>query len=539
MNRCVNGQMRRHFKLAFALALGASALCGAGGPTTTMLNVSSEGELPACDVGVFCYSITPSISDDGRFVVFTSTVQNIVPGPHTSGAVGQLLLHDRHTCELVRLSQTSAGIPGNFPSTYPVISGDGSTVAFTFSGTNLVSAPGLNMGTAQVMVYHRLNNTMELISKSAGGVAGNGSCGAVTISEGGRYVCFQSDADNLIAGDTNGMPDIFVFDRQANVMRRVNVGPNGEQSTQPSRRPAISPNGRYVAFDSNTSNFSPISTGGFTQCYLVDRDTDNDGIMDEPRATSIAMVSLTNAGLAANGHAYWPVPTPDGSAVVFNTSATNLVTGDTNGANDIFMRTLGSSTTTRVSVGPGGAQANAGSWFPMRFSADGRYMTFHSAAQGLIADATNGMTHIYRRDLTTGTNIIVSRNSDGDFADSSSEYAAISGNGEVVVYGSAGNNMIPGGSTNPDWVNVYARSFERHPPSCERLVCLGDIVSSTFLPPPDGQVDGFDLAYLLGAWGANPGDPADLVSDTFMPPPDGFVDGFDLAVLLGAWGPCE
>jgi hypothetical protein len=73
------------------------------------------------------------------------------------------------------------------------------------------------------------------------------------------------------------------------------------------------------------------------------------------------------------------------------------------------------------------------------------------------------------------------------------------------------------------------------------FVCVGDFVSNaTFQPPPDGNVDGADLAFLLGEWGPNPGSPADLVDNTtFQPPPDGVVDAADLAVLLGAWGACE
>src|SRR5690606_10449444 len=132
-------------------------------------------------------------------------------------------------------------------------------------------------------------------------------------------------------------------------------------------------------------------------------------------------------------------------------SATNLVLEVSNGASHIYLRDRMLGTTTRESVGPGGQQAAGGTYFPTHFSADGRYMTFHSASQDLVAGGHNGMTHVYRRDLHTGENLIVSRNSQGDFADSSSEVGVISASGDVIVFTSAGNNMIPGGSTNPDW----------------------------------------------------------------------------------------
>jgi glucose/arabinose dehydrogenase len=107
--------------------------------------------------------------------------------------------------------------------------------------------------------------------------------------------------------------------------------------------------------------------------------------------------------------------------------------------------------------------------------------------------------------------------------------------GELYITdGSSVRRIIPEGG-------VIDRNDNGIADGCERAPCPGDIVSSdTFQPPPDGQVDAADLAFLLGAWGANPGSLADMVtSRTFAPPPDGMVDGADLAYLLGAWGVCE
>lgn len=524
--------------------VGALIMClatAAGAATTTLVSKGSDGELPMCSDDEFCYSISPSMSDDGRFLAFSSTVQNIIPSPHTPTEMPQVLLHDRLHCTTVRLSQTAAGQPGDFPSTAPAISANGQVIAFGTRATNLVAAPGQSSSVTQIVVFDGSSGSLELISTSASGTAGDGSCAAVTVSADGRYVCFQSDASNLVRNDFNGQPDIFFFDRQSQTMHRI-VGLAGAEPNGPSRRPHMTDSGRFVAFDSSATNLTTTDTGNLTQAYLYDRDADNNGAFDEPGETSLELVSVNSDGQVASNNVYWPVPAPDGIAVAFSTTASNLVASDTNNANDIFLRHLETSTTTRESVGPGGAQAPNSSWFPFRFSANGRYMTFHSPSQGLVGEPHNGMTHIFRRDLVTGENVIVSRNFKGELADQSSEWADISADGSFVAFGSAGNNMIPGGSSNPDWVNQYVYSFhDAHPFDCIGGTCLGDVVDSdTFQPPPDGQVDGADLAFLLGAWGRNPGSTADLVdSGTFQPPPDGVVDGADLAFMLGAWGSCE
>ncbi len=515
----------------------------AGAESTTMINVSTTGELPSCPGTNYCYSVTPAISDDGRFVVYSSTVKNIVDGPQTDNYSPQLLLRDRLQCTTTRISQKPDGTPGNNPSGYPAISGDGEIIAFESRATNLVTAPGQSTAVSQIIVYVRATGAFELISKSAAGVAGNGSSAAVTLSSDGRYVCFQSDASNLVRGDNNQLTDIFVFDRQTQTMVRISNGMAGEEPNSANRRPSISEDGRFVAFDSSATNLTTTPTNNFNQAYLYDRDADADGVFDEPGETSLQLVSMSTSGQVANNHVFWPFVSPNGDRVAFNTNANNLVTGDTNGANDIFIRHIATNTTTRESVGPGGAQAPNSSWFPMHFSADGRYMTFHSASQGLVSETHNGFTHIFRRDLQLGVNVIVSRTDEGVLADQSNEYADVSADGSFVAFGSAGYNMVPGGSTNPDWVNQFVRSFtDAHPyDTCEATPCPADMVNSvTFQPPPDGVVNAADLAFLLGAWGPNPGSPADIVdASTFQPPPDGVVNAADLAYLLGSWGTCE
>ena len=128
----------------------------------------------------------------------------------------------------------------------PAISADGRFVAFSSDATNLV--PGDTNGTADVFVRDRQTGTTRRVSVGSGGAQGNGLSVDPAISADGRFVAFASDATNLVPGDTNGADDVFVRDRQTGTTRRVSVGSGGAQGDRVSFDPAISADGRFVAF---------------------------------------------------------------------------------------------------------------------------------------------------------------------------------------------------------------------------------------------------------------------------------------------------
>ena len=185
-----------------------------------------------------------SISADGRYVAFYSAASNLVPGD-TNGTC-DIFVYDRQTDTIERVSVAADGTQGNGQSTGPSISADGRYVAFYSAASNLV--PGDTNGMSDIFVYDRQTDTIERVSLAADGTQGNGSSVGRSISADGRYVAFYSIASNLVPGDTNGTCDIFVYDRQTDTIQRVSVAADGTQGNDNSADSSISADGRYVAF---------------------------------------------------------------------------------------------------------------------------------------------------------------------------------------------------------------------------------------------------------------------------------------------------
>ncbi len=327
-----------------------------------------------------------------------------------------------------RVSVASDGRQGNFDSqTFraPAMSADGRFVAFESSASNLVA--GDTNGRYDVFVRDRLAGVTRRVSVGAGGQANNGS-DSPAISADGRFVAFYSDASNLVAGDTNGRSDVFVRDRLAGVTRRVSVGAGGQANSE-SFGPAISADGRFVAFYSYASNLVAGDTNGRSDVFVRDR------LAGVTRRVSVG------AGGQANSDSFGPAISADGRFVAFDSSASNLVVGDTNGTFDVFVRDRLAGVTRRVSVGAGG-QANSDSLSPA-ISADGRFVAFESNASNLVAGDTNATDDVFVRDRLAGVTRRVSVGAGGQ-ANSSSGSPAISANGRSVAYTSNASNLVRG-----------------------------------------------------------------------------------------------
>jgi len=233
------------------------------GGTTERVSVDSSG-MEANGFGSF----GASISADGRFVVFTSYATNLVPGDTNGGL--DYFIRDRlnATTEIVNVS--SGGAQGNnFNGSDAAVSADGRFVAFESASTNLV--PGDTNGFVDVFVRDRQSGTTERVSTDSGGAEGNNNSRNAAISADGRYVAFASDAANLVAGDSNGFPDVFVRDRQSATTQRVNLHSDGTQANSESAYPSISGDGRHVSFRSSATNLVPGDTNGWDDVFVRDR----------------------------------------------------------------------------------------------------------------------------------------------------------------------------------------------------------------------------------------------------------------------------
>lgn len=348
------------------------------------------------------------------------------------------------TTYLASTTGTTPLASGNGYSDNPATSGDGRYTVFVSDATNLVAND--TNGVRDVFIFDNQTLQARRLSLSAQGVQSNGASANPAISGDGRYVAFASDATNLVLGDTNGFTDIFVVDTLTGVIARENVTSTGVQANGSSFRPSISQDGRYVAFESTATNLSPqVSTPG-THIYLRDRQTG-----------TTTLVSQSSAGAAGNGVSVQASISADGRFIAFASDASNLAAGDTNGVRDVFLRDVVAGTTARVSVSSAGVQADGSSRSPSLNRAsgsanDGRYVAFASDAANLVAGDTNGVSDVFVFDRVSSTTVRVSVSSAGAQAVDSSAVGfrigsinpSISSSGRYVAFASTADNLTPG-----------------------------------------------------------------------------------------------
>jgi len=272
----------------------------------------------------------PRLSADGRWLVYTSQASNLVPGDE-NGAT-DVFLYDRDSGVTRRLSVASDGSEANGDSRTPAISADGGTVAFISAATNLV---GDAVGNAeQVYVHDVASGQTELASVATDGKISNGNCFLPDLSADGSLVAFKSEGNNLVEDghpfpDENGAPDVFVRDRNAGTTERVSVDDFGNPSNGLSGGPAISDDGRFVAFISFASNFDPDDGNGFSDVFVFDRETgDNERVSLELENTGRPGGPVPDFPATMSGNGAW---------IGFASAAENLVDGDINNQIDSFI----------------------------------------------------------------------------------------------------------------------------------------------------------------------------------------------------------
>jgi Tol biopolymer transport system component len=415
--------------------------------TITPISVDSAGNLGNSG------SASNSISADGRFVAFTSDGSNIVPGDTNNN--NDIFVRDTLTNTTTRVSVDSAGNQGNSESYSASISADGRFVAFESLASNIV--PGDTNSSYDIFVRDTITNTTTRVSVDSAGNQGNSNSDGASISADGRFVAFTSDASNIVPEDTNSSTDIFVRDRLTNTTTRVSVDSAGNQGNGNSNSASISADGRFVAFTSGASNIVPGDTNNRNDIFVRDTITN-----------TTTNVSVDSAGNQGNNGSFTPSISADGWFVAFISSASNIVPGDTNNRNDIFVRDRLTNTTTNVSVDSAGNQGNSASASPS-ISADGRFVAFASSAFNLVPGDTNSTGDIFVRDRLTNTTTRVSVDSANNQGNSDSTSPSISANGRFVAFGSNSSNLVPGDTNNTRDVFVSDSGStpggSNHPPS--------------------------------------------------------------------------
>jgi Tol biopolymer transport system component len=393
------------------------------------------------------------LSADGRFVAFASYADNLVAGD-TNGVI-DAFVRDRLSGATERVSVASAGGQADGCSDIPSISADGRYVAFFSHATNLVT--GDTNGVSDVFVRDRRSRTTERVSVATGGAQANSDSYSCCISADGRFVAFSSNATNLVAGDTNMASDVFVRDRLNGTTERVSVDSAGAQADGGAAVTSISADGRFVAFYSSATNLVAGDTNGVDDVFVRDR-----------QLGTTERVSVSSAGAQGNDYSLACSISADGRLVAFESYATNLVAGDTNVSEDMFVHDRQTGLTERVSVSTGGAQGSSTS-APGQISASGRYVVFESVANNLVAGDTNHLADIFVRDRQLGSTVRVSVDSGGAQGNADSEWPSISSDGRFVTFTSSATNFVAGDTNGA--LDAFLRDRGAPPPS---PFCSGD-----------------------------------------------------------------
>lgn len=385
---------------------------------------------------------SPAISGDGRYVAFESSASTLVQ--NDTNDITDIFVFDRQAGQTARASINSAGGEGDSGSTAAAISGDGRFVAFRSQATNLVAADTNNAG--DVFVHDRQTQQTTRVSVSSSGAEAQGASEQPAISGDGRFVAFVSDAANLVAGDTGGHRDVFLHDRQTGQTTRLSAGVGGVSANGESNNPAISGDGSTIAFVSDASNLLTVGsdTNNVNDIFAYDRPTGQ-----------LSRVSITSAGTQAQGESTAPAISADGSAIVFASTAANLTTTNTDGFRNIYLRDRQSGQTMWVSQTINGGAPNDESDHPT-ISGDGNMIAFLSSATNLVGYDAKASPDIFLFDRLHAMISCLSVSASGGAADSSSTNPALSADGRFTAFESYASNLLP------NLINTHSDIYVRY-----------------------------------------------------------------------------
>lgn len=383
-----------------------------------------------------------AISSDGRYVAFESFADDLVPG-HVADS-WDALVSDIGTSQVQRVSMTSSGKsvynPGDYTSP-PAMTGSGRFVAFMSRASNLVS--GDDNAMPDIFLRDRAAKTTRLITVALDRTPGNGPSFTPVVSADGRYVAFQSMASDLVANDTNDAMDVFVRDMAAGTTQRVSITDSGEQGSSPYEFPvssiAISGDGRYVAFAYENLPYGVLADPG-SYIYLRDR-----------QSNTTRMVAPGTQ----------PAFSTSGQYLVF-LSDYPLTEDDQNNLVDVYLFDRQASAFERITALDGPEPASRVILSPPDVSDDGRYVVYES--NDTFAAGSPEGPHIFLRDRQSGATTQVDRSFDGSQTIGEAHNPTISDDGSAVAFNSTAANLVPDDTNNAMDVFVY------HPPAPSEVV---------------------------------------------------------------------
>jgi hypothetical protein len=407
--------------LVAPLAFAPSAFAGDGylDPQENVLVARNDLGLPATGS-----SYGAAISGSGRYVAFMSAADNLALGDGTGFA--DVFLHDLKKGTTTLISKAPSGAPGNNFSDYPSVSKKGRFVAFRSRASDLVV--GDSNGTYDIFVHDTKSASTTRVSVGVAGAEANNSSQPPKISGNGRYVAFASIASNLVANDGNGKLDVFVHDRQTGLTERVSVATGGGESNNTSATPAISDNGRYVAFWSNATNLDLSTLSGV---FVRDR-----------TLGTTTRVSLSSSGIP-HGLTYSDSLSisGDGKLVTFAGAGAGTTLDDSSPVWDVFVRDVAKGTTELVSLGENASVANA-DCIEHAISGNGRYVFFASSSTSLVASDNTAFKDVFVRDRKKLTTKRATLTMAGTAPSTDTYLDGVSHDGKSFVFESPATNLL-------------------------------------------------------------------------------------------------
>jgi tricorn protease-like protein len=419
--RSVANPIRPARTLAKFVLLGSIVLAESG--ALAQQAPASKGVPPA---NVRHRNARAAISANGNVAVFQSTSKSIVSGD-TSG-IGHVYARDLTTGTLERISTNGSGKPGDKQSFGATVSADGRYVAFSSGASNLVRTDTNEK--QDVFIKDRKTGEITRISKANSGIQANQDCRDAVISPDGKFVVFISASTTLVEEDNNKSADVFLYDVKSRFIRRVSVTSDGQEADHGSGEPAISADGRFVAFYTHARNLDARDTNNTPDIYV--HDTTNG---------RTEMVSVASNAMIGNRNSHRPSISDDGRFVVFESWASNLVSGDTNRVPDVFLRDRKDKKTVCISLTAEGKPGNDDSRDP-RIAGDGRTVVYASYATNLVPGDTNNLPDIFVFDRKSRKTERVNLSYKGEQANNRSGEGFLSGDGRMVVFTSKATNLI-------------------------------------------------------------------------------------------------
>ncbi len=455
---------------------------------TTRVSTDAAGNQATLGGGQLTLTQTPDVvfTPDGTKVAFLSASPNLVPNDTNGTAVADIFVKNLATGAITLVSSDSAGNEGNKTSIAQVFSPDGTKIAFLSDATNLVAGDTNNA--TDIFIKTLATGAITRVSTSGTGVQGDGNSLYFDFSPDGSKIVFYSLASNFAAGDTNARHDVFIKDLSTGAVTMLSVDSGGNEGNDLSYLPQFSPDGHKVAFLSSASNLLPGDTNGRADIFVKNLDT---GVL--------SVVTSDAAGNFGNFVSDKIVFSPDSTKIAFISGSSNLVPGDTNfnGFMDVFVKDLATGEILRTSVSLYGAQADSSS-LVMQFSPDGSKLYISSQASTLISGDTNGREDVFEVAFARTTDdtihgaglndrIFGGTGKDSLYGEGGDDYISGGGNSDKM-YGGAGNDTLRGDSANDTQYGGSGDDTYRYDSGLDKIIELtgegDDIIRlrSSFLP---------------------------------------------------------